>query len=46
MNRSVTIIIASALVLASHAVLAVEPAGFSGGIITTVGLPYFDGLTI
>ena len=24
--------------------LLIERAGFSGGIITTVGLPYFDGL--
>lgn len=23
--------------------LLIERAGFSGGIITTVGLPYFDG---
>jgi hypothetical protein len=24
--------------------LLIERTGFSGGIITTVGLPYFDGL--
>jgi FAD dependent oxidoreductase len=38
--------IAAALSSARHGAktLLIERAGFSGGIITTVGLPYFDGL--
>lgn len=38
--------IAAALASARHGsrTLLIERAGFSGGIITTVGLPYFDGL--
>ena len=38
--------IAAALAAARQGVktLLIERAGFSGGIITTVGLPYFDGL--
>lgn len=38
--------LAAALSSARHGAktLLIERAGFSGGIITTVGLPYFDGL--
>ncbi len=38
--------IAAAISSARHGAktLLIERAGFSGGIITTVGLPYFDGL--
>lgn len=38
--------IAAALASARHGAktLLIERAGFSGGIVTTVGLPYFDGL--